>query len=459
MSETRQPELPTPLVRDAQRLVAQLAEQMPKRAAVAWVYAGALAQHARTVRLGVDALTCQAAVEQIADLHPALECWTDPAINPMWDHKPDTAGQAALDDLWQRHTLPGADTTNVPWWSYPLGDLYQSLSDEARKGRALCQTPWFVGQLLLDLSYNLAVHEWDDDPQVIDPACGAGHLLVESVMRAASPVVRSRRPSLPLQEAFGTVHGVDVDPLAVAIARYRLVVLGWAQIQHRTTLAGLRDLPVQVACADSLLATDEPLLARGRYHVVVGNPPYIVVKDKAHNEAIRAAYPQVCHRKYSLALPFAQLMTELAVPGGWVAQLTANSFMKREFGEKFVEKYLPRFDLQWVIDTSGAYIPGHGTPTVILAHRNQPPQQRRTVHTVLGKRGEPAQPANPADGLVWRAIEDAVRSRLSAERFVRGAQEAYERDHPALPTEASPPVDIATPRPVQPSLFELLETA
>ena len=40
--------------------------------------------------------------------------------------------------------------------------------------------------------------------------------------------------------------------------------------------------------------------------------------------------------------------------------------MKREFGKKLIEEFFPRVDLTHVIDTSGAYIPGHGTPTVIL---------------------------------------------------------------------------------------------
>ena len=44
--------------------------------------------------------------------------------------------------------------------------------------------------------------------------------------------------------------------------------------------------------------------------------------------------------------------------------ITANSFMKREFGKKLIEEFFPRVDLTHVIDTSGAYIPGHGTPTV-----------------------------------------------------------------------------------------------
>ncbi|MDQ3830430.1 MAG: hypothetical protein M3361_14250 [Candidatus Tectomicrobia bacterium] len=41
---------------------------------------------------------------------------------------------------------------------------------------------------------------------------------------------------------------------------------------------------------------------------------------------------------------------------GFVGMITANSFMKREFGKKLIEEFLPKVDLTHVIDTSGAYI-------------------------------------------------------------------------------------------------------
>ena len=83
--------------------------------------------------------------------------------------------------------------------------------------------------------------------------------------------------------------------------------------------------------------------------------------------------------------------------------ITANSFMKREFGKKLIEEFFPTVDLTHVIDTSGAYIPGHGTPTVILFGRNRRPVAT-TVRAVLGIRGEPTTPDDPAQGLVWRSI-------------------------------------------------------
>jgi hypothetical protein len=83
--------------------------------------------------------------------------------------------------------------------------------------------------------------------------------------------------------------------------------------------------------------------------------------------------------KYSLGAPFTERFFELAGtgrgahPAGFVGQITANSFMKREFGKKLIEEVLPRLDLTHVVDTSGAYIPGHGTPTVILFGRHRAP--------------------------------------------------------------------------------------
>ena len=75
----------------------------------------------------------------------------------------------------------------------------------------------------------------------------------------------------------------------------------------------------------------------------------------------RARYG-ACHRQYSLAVPFTERFFGLALPGtgatasrvsgsGYVGLITANSFMKREFGKKLIESFLPSVDLTHVIET------------------------------------------------------------------------------------------------------------
>ena len=89
--------------------------------------------------------------------------------------------------------------------------------------------------------------------------------------------------------------------------------------------------------------------------------------------------------------------------------------MKREFGRKLIEQVLPRLDLTHVIDTSGAYIPGHGTPTVILFGRHRAPVGD-AVRTVMGIKGEPSTPDDPAQGLVWSAIVEQIDQAGLGER-------------------------------------------
>ena len=324
-----------------------------------------------------------------------------------------------------------------------LGDLYQELSERAKKKFALLQTPVFVEEFILDRTLTPALAEFGlEKVRMIDPTCGSGHFLLGGFARLFD--LWSQRESNEIkvaQKALDGVWGVDINPFAVAIARFRLIV---AAVQA-CGIKRLKQAPgwnIHLASGDSLLFGSKPsfggqrvgiaqqlnlfevpaiyavedrktlqeILGQG-YHVVVGNPPYITVKDKVQNEAYRCNFPQVCHRQYSLGVPFTQRFWELAIQkgeqgapeAGHVGMITTNSFMKREFGKKLIEEFFPKVDLTHVIDTSGAYIPGHGTPTVILFGRSQK-AIGDTVRAVLGIRGEPATPDDPSQGLVWQSI-------------------------------------------------------
>ena len=106
------------------------------------------------------------------------------------------------------------------------------------------------------------------------------------------------------------------------------------------------------------------LLQPGNYHAVVANPPYITPKDRSLNQAYRDRY-STCHMKYSLAVPFLERIVSLAMEGGFTGQITANSFMKREFGKKLIEEFFPRVDLThvvehgWRVHTGAWHADGH----------------------------------------------------------------------------------------------------
>jgi hypothetical protein len=396
-----------------------------------------------------------AAIEHLSAAHPTAAGLFDRRHNPLWELTPSFEAATALIAFWRRrgddgeirYSFAGQDTRF-------LGDLYQDLSEAARKTYALLQTPEFVEEFILDLTLTPAIEEFGlTGLRTIDPAAGSGHFLLGLFRRILAAWQRREPNTDPwelIRRSLGSVHGCDKNPFATSIARFRLLVAA-LEAAGETRLDRASEFPINVAVGDSLLhghgapgkqgelfEVDKPhtyttedvddfvascdLLGRASYHVVVGNPPYITVKDKLENQAYRDRYGS-CHRTYAIAVPFTERLFQLAVraggsgrAAGFVGQITANSFMKREFGKKLIEQTLPTVHLTHVIDTSGAYIPGHGTPTVILIGRNHFGRTDDPVRAVLGVRGEPSQPEDPAHGVVWTAIvEQTARSGSESE--------------------------------------------
>ncbi|HEY4002038.1 MAG TPA: BREX-2 system adenine-specific DNA-methyltransferase PglX, partial [Candidatus Xenobia bacterium] len=373
---------------------------------------------------------------------PACEDLLSQAHNPLWRVAISADAGKLLLGFWQATNPDTQELLRVFESSDTrfLGDLYQDLSEAARKKYALLQTPDFVEEFILDRTLEPAIQEFGlEQVRMIDPTCGSGHFVLGAFQRLLGHWGRTApgmSATARVIRSLEAVAGVDLNPFAVAIARFRLLVAALAACGVRR-MKDAPDFHMNLATGDSLLhgrrfdrtgqytfdkeqehwlpdafaAGDfeqaTKILSR-QYHVVVGNPPSITEKDEAHREYVRKQYDS-CYQKFSLAVPFTERFFDLARYGdgngeaGFVGMITANSFMKREFGKKLIESYLSEVDLTHVIDTSGAYIPGHGTPTVVLFGRHRPPQVR-TIRAVMGIRGEPGTPSVPAAGEVWQAI-------------------------------------------------------
>ncbi|MFJ7291410.1 BREX-2 system adenine-specific DNA-methyltransferase PglX [Streptomyces collinus] len=425
-----------------------------------------------------------AAFHAVASANDTAAGLFDEAHNPLWDITPGYEAATELLSFWRRWGAEGEiryDFTDPEWDTRFLGDLYQDLSEHARKTYALLQTPEFVEEFILDLTLEPAVSTdafglnpaWEGPDgeerrglRTIDPACGSGHFLL-GIFHRLMDKWRAAEPGTDVwtlvRRSLESVHGCDKNPYAVSIARFRLLVAAM-RAAGAERLKDAPPFPINVAVGDSLLhgrdaagiqtdldtlfaevqigreegafaySTEDvweyakrvDLLGRGSYHVVVGNPPYITVKDKQEKENYKKGY-DASVGQYALSVPFAQRLFELAIKGaggsvgggGFVGQITANSFMKREFGKKLIETvFWERVELSHVIDTSGAYIPGHGTPTVILVGRNRVPSERNSVRAVLGLRGEPQQPEVASQGAVWQSIVELVRRPGEASEWV-----------------------------------------
>uniref|UniRef100_UPI0026052F42 BREX-2 system adenine-specific DNA-methyltransferase PglX n=1 Tax=uncultured Halomonas sp. TaxID=173971 RepID=UPI0026052F42 len=283
------------------------------------------------------------------DRYPVIDALLDPRHNPLWQIPVSDDGAKRLVDFFQRIDPESGelvhDFTDPEWDTRFLGDLYQDLSESVRKRYALLQTPEFVEEFILDYTLTPAIETFGlEGLRLIDPTCGSGHFLLTTFERVfdawqrREPATNARHLA---QRALDVVHGVDINPYAIAVAKFRLLIAA-LKAAGSEKVRTAPDFALHLAVGDSLLhgkrhesggeglqkdAFDDSLrhvfesedlpklnvILGQRYHVVVGNPPYITVKDKALNAAYRALYP-TCHRQYSLGVPFTERFFDLTLP-------------------------------------------------------------------------------------------------------------------------------------------------
>lgn len=193
-------------------------------------------------------------------VHPATWCLADPRYTPLREAAPSQEACQELLDWWAADAPSlaydtGTGPASVTGWL--PGDLLQAMSDSRRKQHALVQTPWWVVDLILDLTLREAAGEFSGQPlRVVDPCCGTGHFLtraagqlyqlyttgdITAYLPGAAPVA-GRWAAVGPAGAVGRIltglHGVEIDPLTAAVARLRMLVTVAALLHQAGALPG-----------------------------------------------------------------------------------------------------------------------------------------------------------------------------------------------------------------------------
>ncbi len=166
-------------------------------------------------------------------------------------HGDDLAAPLRLADALDSSVVaPPAAQSLAP---HDLGLLLEMLTaGETRRVAGVHYTPWWLANGLVQLTMG------DRTPEVIlDPAVGGGVFLL-----AATDALVAR--GVPVADALARVHGIDVDPTAVAVAEAALGV--WA-VRHGHRAAPNPNLVVGDALTDAW--------APAGVDLVIGNPPFL----------------------------------------------------------------------------------------------------------------------------------------------------------------------------------------
>ncbi|WP_416841353.1 Eco57I restriction-modification methylase domain-containing protein [Haloferax sp. DFSO52] len=266
-------------------------------------------------------------------------------------------------------------------------------------------------------------HEWDHsndfdrdelssvlrDLRVVDPACGSGAFLVgmNQVMSELSeklgyPLGRDRTR----RRVDQNLYGVDIKPLAVDVAAFRLWLLLVEEDSHRPpTTPHVPDVSFNLRAGDSLVETlsrtpDPPqptqqsevsddstgfqwstdfgeVMEGGGFDIVITNPPYVhhqdIVQHHLHDERldqlsqpdrqwlktaykdellsyVRERFDIDLYRRSDLYVYFFFKAIDVLRDGGTLAFITSNTWLDNSYGKRLQQGLLELTDLSFVVD-------------------------------------------------------------------------------------------------------------
>lgn len=220
-------------------------------------------------------------------------------------------------------------------------------------------TPEFIVDDMVEELLNSAAEKLDSNEllkiKVCDPAMGSGHFLlgvlknIEIKIQAyqnANPDNKSnlKFDSIKKQVLHNCLFGVDINPLAVELAKFSLWIYSaekGEQLEQLSDQFKLGNSLIEKA-SDSNLAFSwknefSDIFSSGGFDVVIGNPPYIdsetMVNTQPREREIIANSYATSRGNWDLYIPFFELGLKLVKPKGNVGLIVPNKWMTIEYGD------------------------------------------------------------------------------------------------------------------------------
>ena len=247
-----------------------------------------------------------------------------------------------------------------------------ALSRAARRAAGVYYTSPQLVSLVLDGVFDQATTTLRDslpEFRVLDFACGAGEFLVQALQRLAD--LRG------LSVARTAIFGLDIDPRAIASARARL-----CQIDEHFPIDHLK-------LGDAL---DNASFPAESFDLIVGNPPYVNVRQLARSltaaaiDRLRATY-QTARGNFDLYPLFIERAISLLRPGGRCALVIPNKWTTLDYARNCRELLLEQTSLDAVTDLTGtkAFVAAHVYPHILVFTKTRP----TPTHTVCVRSPSP----------------------------------------------------------------------
>ncbi|OLP20214.1 hypothetical protein BST81_01945 [Leptolyngbya sp. 'hensonii'] len=200
------------------------------------------------------------------------------------------------------------------------------------------------------------------DLKICDPAIGTGVFalgMVQAIVQTRIALTPHLPPGqqtartafqLKVHTLQASIHGMDIHPQTVEMARLRLSLS--LQAERPDPIEPLPDLQRTIRCHNFLL---EPVLNdQNHFDILIGNPPYIRIhkQDPALKSYFKQQY-ETAQGDYDAYILFFEQGIRLLKSDGILAYITPDKFLIRSYGEK-LRALLLQYSILEFLDVSRA---------------------------------------------------------------------------------------------------------
>lgn len=230
--------------------------------------------------------------------------------------------------------------------------------------------------------------------RVLDPAVGDGALL-DALMRRLPADIHQRLE----------VFGYDTDPVAVALASFRLRQI-FPEVDIQITQTDFLEHVLRVRGDTDLFSSEA--LDQTRFDLVIANPPYVRTQIMGTQQAQQLAQRFGLTGRVDLYYPFLLGISQVLCENGVAGVITSNRFMTTKSGQAVRRALLSRFNIEHVWDLGDTKLFDAAVlPAVLLAKgvNCREHDNKNIVFTTIYETKEPAQ-ANASNALEALGMED-----------------------------------------------------
>jgi len=236
-----------------------------------------------------------------------------------------------------------------------LGEIYEQLLSQNSTDKKT-DGAYYTPAQLVDFVIENTVRIWAEGlPTVLDPACGGGVFLLaayqELLDRRSQAMGRSLTRAEREQILLDCIHGVDIDPQAVAVTQLSLLLK--LRENQPPSQQSLPDLSRNIHCGNAVIDKDfglndssqvNPLswqksfpkvLQSGGFNIVIGNPPYV---DSERMTKYLPGWRRYCTKHYKSATGnwdffcvFIEKALTLCRPDGLISLVVPNKLASADY--------------------------------------------------------------------------------------------------------------------------------